>query len=49
MGLQELLMVSGAGVLLVAIIYGVTRAGRGQQSEASKDATKRMYNDNRNT
>jgi hypothetical protein len=49
MGVQELLMISGAVLLAVVLVYGVIRAGRRPQSAASEDATKRMYDDNRNT
>lgn len=49
MGIQELAMVAGAAVLLLVIMYGTIRAGRRGQGEASKAATKQMYNDNRDT
>jgi hypothetical protein len=42
-------MISGAAVLLLAIVYGTVRAGRRRQSNVSKQATERMYDDNRNT
>ena len=43
MGIQELMMVSGAVVLLGALIYAVVKAGRVRPTRASDEATKRNF------
>lgn len=43
MGLQELMYGAGAGILLVALIYGSIIAGRRRRSPASDEATRRNF------
>jgi hypothetical protein len=44
MGIQELVMsAGGALILLVALIYGVGRAGRVRASRMSDEATRRNF------